>query len=74
MNIYIVTEKQDASSTNNMTSSEFSESQRKLGMTNAEFAEALGVTPDTIVKRKAGRVKITKQASIAVKNLLESNI
>jgi len=42
-----------------------------LKMTNVQFAYALGVTQDTIVKRKYGRIKITMQAEKAVINLLE---
>jgi len=54
-----------------MTCKEYAQAQKMLKMTNVQFAYALGVTQDTIVKRKYGRIKITMQAEKAVINLLE---
>jgi len=54
-----------------MTCKEYAQAQKMLKMTNLQFAHALGVTQDTIVKRKYGRIKITMQAEKAVINLME---
>lgn len=53
-----------------MTHDEYREAQLSTGLSNVELANALGVTPDTIVKRKHGRARITKEAEIAIKTLL----
>lgn len=53
-----------------MTHDEYREAQLSTGLSNVELANALGVTPDTIVKRKHGRARITKETEIAIKTLL----
>jgi len=53
-----------------LTNDEYRAAQSTLGLTNKQLAEKLGVTQDTIVKRKSGRTPITTEAAIAIKKLL----
>lgn len=54
-----------------MEVSEYKSLQKKTGLKNRELALELGVTEDTIVKRKGGRSPINREAELAIKYIIE---
>ena len=49
-----------------MTPADYKAAREKLRITQRELAERLGVTRATINSREAGRVRITKEAELAI--------
>lgn len=52
-----------------MTPDELKRLQAELGLTNAELAQAIGVSESTIVKLRAGQHGIRKPIAIAIRAL-----
>ena len=52
-----------------MEASEYKETREKLGLTQAQLADRLGVTRKTINRREAGEATITTEAELAIRSL-----
>lgn len=52
-----------------MTPEQYKEIRKRLGMTQAALATALGVTSKTIRRRESGETEINKEAELAIKTL-----
>lgn len=52
-----------------MSPADYREHREKLGLTQAELAELLGLPRTAVVKREAGAQRITEEAAIALRAL-----
>ena len=53
-----------------MTADEYRAARQRLGLKQAELAQKLGVTTNTVSRRELGLVPISREADIAIKCLV----
>jgi DNA-binding XRE family transcriptional regulator len=56
-----------------MTAHQMTEARKRLGLTQAQLAEALGVTRRAVVYWEAGRRSIARPVEMAVESLLQQH-
>jgi DNA-binding XRE family transcriptional regulator len=54
-----------------MTAEQYRSTRASLGLTQAELAELLGVSRDTIIRRESGESQITREIEVAIRLLAE---